>query len=171
MADSGLEEVWIGAESGSQKILDAMDKGTTIEQIETATKLLQEKGVRVALFIQYGYLGETKEDIDKTIAMIKRLNPYNIGISVSYPLPDTPFYEKVKNQLKGKKNWKHSDDLAMMFQGTFNQDYYRVLHKFTHKVFHSNKGFINLYNLLRNPFSLDTKILKSIILAPYFYNS
>lgn len=169
MAESGLEEVWIGAESGSQKILDAMDKGTTIDQIEKATRLLQEKGVKVALFIQYGYLGETKEDIHKTLEMIKRLNPHNIGISVSYPLPDTPFYEKVKSQLKNKKNWSHSNDLAMMFQGTFNQEYYRILHKYTHKVFHSNKGFINLKKLLKKPSNINKVQLKSIILAPYFY--
>lgn len=169
MAESGLEEVWIGAESGSQKILDAMDKGTTIEQIESATKLLQAKGVRVALFIQYGYLGETKQDIDKTLAMIKKLNPDDIGISVSYPLPDTPFYETVKSQLKNKKNWEDSNDLAMMFQGTFSKEYYRILHNYTHKIYQANKGFVNVFKILKNPFSINKKILKTIILAPLLY--
>ena len=89
LVESGCEEVWIGAESGSQKILDAMDKGTSIEQIKQATKLLKEKNIRVAFFIQYGYSGETKEDISKTITLIKTLLPDNIGVSVSYPLPGT----------------------------------------------------------------------------------
>lgn len=141
LVESGLEEVWIGAESGSQKILDAMDKGTTIAQIEESTKLLQSKGVKVAFFIQYGYLGETKEDINKTIALIKRLKPDNIGVSVSYPLPETPFYEKVKDQLKDKTNWKDSDDLALLFKGTFNQEYYRKLQRYTHKEFRKTQGF------------------------------
>lgn len=144
LAKSGLEEVWIGAESGSQKILDAMDKGTTIAQIEKATKLLQSKGVKVAFFIQYGYLNETKEDIQKTIDLIKRLKPDNIGISVSYPLPETPFYDKVKDQLTTKKNWKDSDDLAMLFKGTFNQKYYRKLQRYTHKVFRKSQGLTYL---------------------------
>ena len=73
LAESGLKEVWIGAESGSQKILDAMDKGTTIEQIEEATQKLKKHHIRVAFFIQFGYLGEEKKDIDLTIKMIQRL--------------------------------------------------------------------------------------------------
>ena len=67
LADSGLHEVWIGAESGSQKILDAMDKGTKVEQIYEATRLLKSKGVRICFFLQFGYLKESMEDIDKTI--------------------------------------------------------------------------------------------------------
>jgi radical SAM superfamily enzyme YgiQ (UPF0313 family) len=85
LASSGLKEVWLGAESGSQKILDAMDKGITIAQIEEATKKLKSHNIKVAYFIQFGYLGETKEDIFKTIAMVKNLLPDSIGVSVSYP--------------------------------------------------------------------------------------
>ncbi len=137
---SGLEEVWIGAESGSQKVLDSMDKGTTIEQIETSTALLQSKGVRVAYFLQFGYLGETKEDIDATMDMLLRNMPDNIGVSVSYPLPGTPFYETVKTQLNAKANWTDSDDLAMLFQNTFNQEYYKLLHRYVHKVYRNEQA-------------------------------
>ena len=165
LAESGLEEVWIGAESGSQKILDAMDKGITISQIEKCTKLLQSKGIKVALFIQYGYLGETKDDIDKTIAMIKKLKPYNIGVSVSYPLPGTPFFNKVKHQLKSKKNWTDSDDLAMLFKGTFNQKYYKKLQRYTHKIFRKTQGLDHLKNgrILGH--------LRSILLLGYYIPS
>jgi anaerobic magnesium-protoporphyrin IX monomethyl ester cyclase len=165
LVKSGLEEVWIGAESGSQKILDAMDKGTTIAQIEESTKLLQSKNVKVAFFIQYGYLGETKEDIDKTIALIKRLKPDNIGVSVSYPLPETPFYEKVKHEFKTKTNWKDSDDLALLFKGTFNQDYYRKLQRFTHKEFRKTQGLSYLIKgqILSN--------LRAIVLLGYYIPS
>jgi len=165
LAQSGLEEVWIGAESGSQKILDAMDKGITLEQIEKSTKLLQSNKVRVAFFIQYGYLGETKEDIGKTIAMIKTLKPDNIGISVSYPLPDTPFYNKVKHQLKDKKNWTDSDDLAMLFKGTYNQVYYKKLQRYTHKIFRKSQGLTNLKK------GQITHNLRSIILLGYYIPS
>jgi anaerobic magnesium-protoporphyrin IX monomethyl ester cyclase len=135
LVSSGLKEVWIGAESGSQKILDAMDKGTTIEQIKTATTLLQSKHVRVAFFLQLGYLGETKEDIQDTIDMLLECMPDDIGVSVSYPLPGTKFYEVVKSQLGNKSNWTDSDDLALMFKNTFNQAYYKTLHRYIHKVF------------------------------------
>ncbi len=133
--DSGLEEVWIGAESGSQKILDAMDKGITIGQIEQATKKLQAKGIRVAYFLQFGYLGETKEDINATIDMVLDFMPDDIGISVSYPLPGTKFYDKVASQLGEKANWTDSDDLALLFKNTFNGAYYKTLHRYVHKAF------------------------------------
>ncbi len=70
LAESGADIVWVGAESGSQKILDAMDKGTTVDEIYKATKLLKSKNVKVAFFLQFGYLNETKEDIEKTIKMV-----------------------------------------------------------------------------------------------------
>ncbi|WP_411767169.1 B12-binding domain-containing radical SAM protein [Winogradskyella sp. A3E31] len=147
LAESGLEEVWVGAESGSQSILDAMDKGTTVEQIYEATRLLKEKNISVAFFIQFGYLGETKEDIEMTIAMIKELVPDNIGVSVSYPLPGTKFYDKVKDDLKLKANWTDSDDLDMMFSGTYSSEYYRKLQRYVHKEFRKSQGFDNLKHL------------------------
>jgi len=124
--------VWMGAESGSQKILDAMDKGTTVEQIYNARRLLGEAGIRVGYFIQYGYRGETREDIELTLKMIRETVPDEIGISVSYPLPGTKFYENVKAELGDKQNWTDSDDLAMMYHGTYSTDYYRILYRVTH---------------------------------------
>ncbi|MCT4580632.1 MAG: B12-binding domain-containing radical SAM protein [Flavobacteriales bacterium] len=140
LVSSGLKEVWIGAESGSQRILDAMDKGTTIEQIEKATQLLQSKGVRVAFFLQFGYLGETKEEVEETIDMLLRCMPDDIGVSVSYPLPGTKFYDMVSSELGQKANWEDSDDLALMFSNTFNQAYYKTLHRYVHKVFRNEQA-------------------------------
>jgi anaerobic magnesium-protoporphyrin IX monomethyl ester cyclase len=139
----GLDEVWIGAESGSQKVLDAMDKGITVEEIEKSAKLLKEKGVKVAFFLQYGYLNETWEDIEMTLSMVKKLLPDDLGISVSYPLPGTGFYEKVKNQLVNKQNWDDSDDLAMMYRGTFSPVFYRQLHDYTHRLYRRAKALKN----------------------------
>jgi len=167
LAESGLEEVWIGAESGSQKILDAMDKGTTVEQIYKATTLLKEKKVRIAFFIQFGYLTETKEDIQKTINMIQELVPDNIGISVSYPLPGTKFYDKVKDDLKLKTNWTDSDDLDMMFQGTFNAKFYKKLQRYVHKKFRISQAKAFLKEVFYQPKSLNKNKLRTMLL--YFY--
>jgi len=150
LAESGLEEVWVGAESGSQAILDAMDKDTTVAQIYKATRLLKAKNIKVAFFIQFGYINETKEDINKTIAMIKELVPDNIGISVSYPLPGTKFYDKVKDDLQLKANWADSDELAMMFKGTFNSKYYKKLHRFVHKEYRKSQGLDNLKSIFNS---------------------
>ena len=144
LVQSGLEEVWIGAESGSQKILDAMDKGITLEQIEKSTSLLQQKGARVAYFLQFGYLGETKDDILKTIRMVKKNRPDDIGISVSYPLPGTKFFDLVKSQMGSKANWEDSDDLDLMFKGTFSSDFYRALQRYVHHAFRFQQGIQKL---------------------------
>jgi anaerobic magnesium-protoporphyrin IX monomethyl ester cyclase len=169
LAESGLEEVWVGAESGSQKILNAMDKGTTVEQIYEATRLLKEKQIRVAFFIQFGYLGETNEDINKTISMIKDLIPDNLGVSVSYPLPGTKFYEKVKDDLKLKANWTDSDDLAMMFRGTHNTKFYKKLHRFVHKEYRKSQGIASLKTIFTSAFSIEK--LKSILKLCYYLPS
>jgi anaerobic magnesium-protoporphyrin IX monomethyl ester cyclase len=171
LAESGLEEVWVGAESASQKILDAMDKGTTVEQIYQATKILKDKKIRVAFFLQFGYLTENQEDIAKTIAMVKELMPDNIGISVSYPLPGTKFYEKVKDDLKGKANWTDSDDFEMMFHGTYKSNYYRKLQRFVHKEFRKQQGFYHLKQLFSNPSTVSVAHLKSIAKLGYYIPS
>ena len=147
LVDSGAETVWVGAESGSQKILDAMEKGTTVNQIEEATRQLKAQGVKVGYFLQFGYLGESKSDIDSTIKMVLRNMPDEIGISVSYPLPRTKFYEKVKEQLKEKQNWSDSDDLAMMYQATYSPAFYKLLHRYVHSRYRIQRGLNQLRNL------------------------
>ncbi|MFC4721296.1 B12-binding domain-containing radical SAM protein [Geojedonia litorea] len=169
--DSGLEEVWVGAESGSQYILDAMDKGTTVDQIFKATKLLKEKHIRVAFFIQFGYLGESKADIEKTITMIKELQPDNIGISISYPLPGTKFYEKVKADLKYKANWTDSDDLAMMFDGTFHSKYYKKLHRYVHQEYRKSLALRNYKKAFSSPLSINKSQIRSMLLIFYYFLS
>jgi len=140
LAESGAATVWVGAESGSQKILDAMDKGTTIKEIEDASVLLRRKGIRTGFFLQFGYPGETRDDIEKTIAMVLKLMPDEIGISVSYPLPGTKFYEKVKDQLSLKQNWSDSDDLSMMYSGTYPPEFYKILHRYVHNRYGIERG-------------------------------
>ena len=159
---SGLDEVWIGAESGSQEILDAMDKGTTLEQISESTRILKSKGVKVAFFIQFGYLGETKEDIDKTIQMVLDLMPDKLGASVSYPLPGTKFYDMVKGDLKNKANWSDSDDLDMMFENTYPPAFYKKLHRYLHNRYRTKRGWITIKQLFKNPLSITLRKVKNV---------
>lgn len=168
LARSGAETVWLGAESGSQRVLDSMEKGITIDQIHNATQLLRRYGIRVALFLQFGYLGETQEDIDATLRMVLELLPDEIGISVSYPLPGTGFYEKVKHHMREKRNWTDSDDLAIMFRGTFHGEYYRKLHQYVHSVYRSQRGFRALKKLITDPLRFTEKDFRSGLGAFYF---
>jgi radical SAM superfamily enzyme YgiQ (UPF0313 family) len=168
LAQAGCENTWMGAESGSQAILDAMDKGTTIEQIHTATQLLKQYGIRPAFFIQFGYPGETKEDIRKTIHMIKELMPAELGISVSYPLPGTLFYERVKNELQEKANWTDSDELQLMFKNTYSPAFYKKLHRHVHHVFRTRQGWLVAKKAMRNPLALKLTDIKKIAAACLF---
>ena len=168
LASSGVHEIWIGAESGSQKVLDAMDKGTHIEQIYESTRLLKSKGVRMAFFLQFGYPGESKSDIQKTIDMVLDLMPDNIGVSVSYPLPGTPFYDRVKSELNRKTNWTDSDDLDLMFTNTFSSGYYRKLQRYIHHKLRLKQGILNARMILNAPLSVRLKDVRSVILTPFY---
>lgn len=163
LAASGLDMAWLGAESGSQRILDAMDKGTQVEQIYEATSMLQSKGVDVAFFLQFGYLGETMADIQKTIKMVLDIMPEEIGISVSYPLPGTKFYEKVKEDLQLKANWSDSDDLDMMFTNTYNKAFYRTLHRYVHNRYKMKRGWLGLKKMVKNPINISRNQVKDLV--------
>jgi len=147
LKDAGADFVWMGAESGSQKVLDAMDKGIRVEQIAAATKTLKAHGIRVGFFLQFGYPGETLEDIESTFNMVRDLKPDDIGISVAYPLPGTKFFHAVKEQLSSKQNWYDSEDLAMLYQGPFSTEFYRHLHRTMHTEFRLRRA-LNQLNLI-----------------------
>ena len=167
LARAGCENVWMGAESGSQKILDAMDKGTTVEQIYSATTLLKKHNILPSFFIQFGYPGETKEDILKTIRMINELVPFDIGISVSYPLPGTIFYERVKKELKEKTNWTDSDELALLFRNTYAPAFYKQLHRYVHKTYRKHLAIQQFQKLWAKPRSLHSATIKKAL--SFFY--
>jgi anaerobic magnesium-protoporphyrin IX monomethyl ester cyclase len=167
LARAGAKIVWVGAESGSQKILDAMEKGTRVEQIYEATRQLHAQGVKVAFFLQFGYPGETREDIELTLKMVRDLMPDDIGISVSYPLPGTKFYENVKHELGERVNWVDSADLAMLYQGPFGTPFYRQLHTVVHKEYRARKTAAALRAALRDPRALRPGMIKQAAAAVY----
>jgi anaerobic magnesium-protoporphyrin IX monomethyl ester cyclase len=152
---AGCQSVWLGAESGSQKILDAMEKGTTVQDICTALHRLRAQGIKVGFFLQFGYPGEAWADIQLTLKMVRECLPDDIGISVSYPLPGTKFYERVKQELGEKQNWADSNDLAMLYQGPYPTAFYRILHGRIHHEFRLRRalaGKTGVRNFLRAPY-------------------
>jgi anaerobic magnesium-protoporphyrin IX monomethyl ester cyclase len=164
---AGCETVWIGAESGSQKILDAMEKGTTVQEIYHSTDQMKRYGIRVGFFLQFGYPGEERKDIDATLRMVRECLPDEIGISVSYPLPGTKFYESVKKEMEAKQNWIDSNDLEMMFVGRYAPEFYRVLHKYAHKKFQTHRAREIALSLFRLH-ALNAKAVRTLVLFPYY---
>ncbi|RMG64623.1 MAG: radical SAM protein [Calditrichaeota bacterium] len=140
LARTGCQEIWLGVESGSQRVLDAMDKRLRVTDAIRARQILGNHGIRTCFFLQFGYLGETLADIQATWRLIRHTRPSDIGISVSYPLKGTPFYQTVQNLLGAKRNWLHSGDLDLMYPGTYPRSFYREVYRFTHLMF----GWIRL---------------------------
>lgn len=165
---TGAEMVWLGAESGSQKILNAMNKGQTVEEIYIARKVLAKNGVGAAFFIQFAYLGEKLEDIRKTIKMVLELMPDDIGISISYPLPGTIFHQQVKKDLITKSNWTDSDDLDLMYKGNFSVNYYRILHRFLHRSFRKKQRIKSLKKIAFRPSKWSSGKIRDLISVLYF---
>jgi anaerobic magnesium-protoporphyrin IX monomethyl ester cyclase len=129
---AGCSEVWMGVESGAQEILDSMDKGITLAAVNTACKRLRDAGIRVCFFLQFGYPGEDWGKLQQTIALVRRLRPDDIGVSFSYPLPGTVFYDRVQAQLGTKRNWADSDDLSIMFHAAYSTDFYLAVREAMH---------------------------------------
>jgi radical SAM superfamily enzyme YgiQ (UPF0313 family) len=128
-----------------------MEKGTKVEEIYATAEKLHQAGVRVGFFLQFGYPGESRADIERTLQMVRDCQPDDVGMSVSYPLPGTKFYERVKIQLGDKQNWQDSSDLAMMYRGPFTTDFYRHLHVVLHKEFRSQRAWHDLRTAVRHP--------------------
>jgi radical SAM superfamily enzyme YgiQ (UPF0313 family) len=129
---AGCDEVWMGVESGSQAVLNAMDKGLNLSSVVTARSRLKNAGIRACFFLQFGYPGETWTELQETISFVRHTRPDDIGVSFSYPLPGTVFYERVRKQLGLKRNWAHSDDLCIMFKAAYKTDFYRAVRDALH---------------------------------------
>jgi radical SAM superfamily enzyme YgiQ (UPF0313 family) len=122
----------MGVESGSQTILDAMDKGLLVDDVVAATERLRAAGVRACYFLQFGYPGEGWKEVQQTVSLVRATRPDDIGVSVSYPLPNTRFYERVQAEIGRKRNWTDSDDLSVMFRAAYTDDFYHALRDALH---------------------------------------
>ena len=132
LAESGCDEVWMGVESGSQKVLDAMDKRLHVSDVVAARTHLRAAGIKACFFLQLGYPGEGWQELLETLALVRATRPDDIGVSISYPLPGTVFYERVQAELAAKRNWKDSDDLCVMFSGAYSDSFYRTIRDALH---------------------------------------
>ena len=100
--------------------------------------------------------------------MVKDLMPDDLGISISYPLPGTKFYEKVRSDFQEKQNWVDSDDLALMFRGTYSAAYYRKLHRYVHKLFRFRRALKLIADLMTWRTSFDGRTMRTLLSIGYF---
>lgn len=121
---AGCFRIWIGAESGSQKIIDAMDRRVDVNQVRSMIQLTRQKGLEAGTFIMLGYPGETEEDIEETIHHLKTSNPDHFTITIAYPIKGTGLYEQVEAVQTVENDWNTSTDRDRDFERTYPRSYY-----------------------------------------------
>ncbi len=126
MRSTGLARVYVGVESGSQKMLDLMNRGTKLSQVERTAAALRREGVRQFWFLMLGYPGETLEDIEATLRLFRRFSPEEYSVSIAVPVPGTRFHESVRRRLTGRaKSSKGSGGRTLLYEAAYPQSVYR----------------------------------------------
>jgi radical SAM superfamily enzyme YgiQ (UPF0313 family) len=125
LAQLGCFRVWIGSESGSQRILDAMQRGVTVQQVRSAVRLCKSHGIQTGMFLMWGYEGEEIEDIEQTVAHAKECQPDVCFTTVSYPIKGTPYYERVSSRLITLGAWNQSTDRDIRIEGRHSRRFYQ----------------------------------------------
>jgi anaerobic magnesium-protoporphyrin IX monomethyl ester cyclase len=124
LADMGCFRVWIGSESGSQRILDAMERGVTVEQVRDAVALCRSHKIQTGMFLMWGYEGEELSDIEATVEHVKKTDPDIFFTTVAYPIKGTPYYLEVENQVKAFKPWNLGSDREVGIRGRHSRQFY-----------------------------------------------
>jgi len=129
LAEMGCFRVWIGSESGSQRILDAMERGVTVEQVQTAVALCRSAGIQTGMFLMWGYEGEEMSDIEATVEHVKKTDPDIFFTTVAYPIKGTPYFTEVADRVEGLKLWSESSDREFRIRNRHSRQFYKFADK------------------------------------------
>lgn len=124
LAEMGCFRVWIGSESGSQRILDAMERGVTVEQVQTGVALCRSAGIQTGMFLMWGYEGEELSDIEATVEHVKKTDPDIFFTTVAYPIKGTPYFSEVADRVENLQRWKESSDREFRIRNRHSRAYY-----------------------------------------------
>lgn len=125
LAQLNCARVWIGSESGSQKILDAMQRGVTLPQVHRAVALCKSRGIETGMFLMWGYDGEEVEDVEATVNLVKTCRPDVFLTTISYPIKGTPYFAKVADRVEASRAWNETTDREFRIRGRHSRDFYR----------------------------------------------
>lgn len=124
LAEMGCFRVWIGSESGSQRILDSMERGVTVEQVQSAVALCRSNGIQTGMFLMWGYEGEEMEDIEATIQHVKQTDPDIFFTTVAYPIKGTPYSSQLVDRVESLKSWSVGSDRDVRIRGRHSRGFY-----------------------------------------------
>src|SRR5260370_7331053 len=124
LAELGCFRIWIGSESGSQRLLDSMDRGVKVEQVQQAGEMSRARQIQRGMFLMWGYEGEEMEDIEATIRHVSKAKPDIFFTTISYPIKGTPYYQQVQSKLVQLKPWAQTSDREIKIAGRHSRAYY-----------------------------------------------
>ena len=140
LKEAGCFRVWIGAESGSQRIIDAMDRRVDVGQVRTMIQAARKVGIEAGTFIMLGYPGETEADIIETVQHLKLSNPHLFTITVAYPIKGTGLYEEVQASSFSELPWEERTDRDLDFKRTYPRRYYDFAVRWTVNSVHLHQA-------------------------------
>lgn len=124
LTEMGCYRLWNGSESGSQRILDAMDRKVKVQDVQEKTHLLQRHGIETGMFIMLGYDGETVADLEKTVEHLKVCNPDIFLTTVAYPIKGTPYYAQIEERILRRGSWAANADRDLTVAGRYSRRFY-----------------------------------------------
>jgi radical SAM superfamily enzyme YgiQ (UPF0313 family) len=148
LAELGCFRVWMGSESGSQRVLDAMERGVTTEQVHSAVSICRSRGIETGLFLMWGYEGEEMSDIEATVEHIKRTEPDIFFTTVAYPVKDTTYFDSIATKLVNEKEWAQTSDREYRVRGRRTRQYFRYADQLL-------RSEVELHQLQRRPLALE----------------
>jgi len=147
LKEAGCFRIWIGAESGSQKIIDLMDRRVDVNHVKKMIQDTNALGIETGTFIMVGYPGEEEADISETIQYLKEANPTHYTITIAYPIKGTSLYDEIENDITVKPDWQISTDREIDFKRNYSRKYYdyavsKVVNEVEfHREFHKHNTF------------------------------
>ena len=124
LAAMGCYRLWNGSESGSQRVLDAMQRKVQVEDVQRKTHMLQAAGIETGMFIMLGYENETIDDLKATVEHLKISNPEVFLTTVAYPIKGTPYYAEVESRILAGKTWRERSDRDLKVAGRYSRRFY-----------------------------------------------
>ncbi len=124
LLDLGCFRIWIGSESGSQRILDAMERRVRVETIQHATRRLKSRGIEVGFFIMVGYEGEEEQDIVATVDHIRLSAPDVVLTTTAYPIHGTAYAGDLADRAVNQTPWALTSDRETVVKGRRSRRYY-----------------------------------------------
>ena len=158
LKEAGCFRIWIGAESGSQKIIDAMDRRVDVNVVKEAIQKTNALGIETGTFIMVGYPGENIEDIHETVRYLKAANPTHFTITVAYPIKGTSLYTEIEDEITIQPNWETSTDREIDFKRTYSRKFYDyAVSHIVNEVNYSKEALRGKDKSLLKSFKLKTK--------------